>query len=477
MKTDERLETLSGILRVIQENCEITLTKYQLDAATAIFRAYLSDENLEEDMLWARRSGKTECLALAGIAIGIYELIINESNFLLGLVNPAKTNQSVMVTRKRMQERLEQLKPFLGTLGITMTLGRGQKTGEIYLHHKSNNTRFDIRAISADPSANEKGEGFNLMFLEQVEDMDETTMKTIIFPMAAGANLKCTMVLAGTPALSIENEYFYKKTRDLKYPFLIDGETAARERPAYNRLLTAAKEQLGEDSEEFQTQYACKWVQLRNRLVDRETLEKLAEDYTPDPARYRVAGIDVAKQVDRTVVTIAEEDRSKEPRQIHILDWLEREGVDYEDQAEDIIQCLSYWKVKAAVIEKNGPGNVVIDVIRKRHPLRIIPFDSNSRSCDELYTDYKREIDQGRLHYPKTPTEDQRRALKHFTEEHLDAIREANYNLIKVHAPDRRDAHDDYVSSGALAVHGILKGDNSGLFMLMGARNRWIHPD
>jgi len=305
-------------------------------------------------------------------------------------------------------------------------------------------------------------------------------MKTIIFPMAAGATLKCTTVLAGTPSLSIENDHFYKKTRDSKYPFLIDGETAAKQRPAYNRLLTAAKEQLGEESEEFQTQYACRWVQLRNRLVDRETFEKLAEDYTPDPARYRVAGIDVAKDIDRTVVTIAEVEPgkdNKEAKQIHILDWLELESLDYEDQAEEIIQCLDYWKVKAVVIDKNGPGNVVIDMIRKRHPLRIIPYNFTPKDCDKLYTDYKREIDQLRLHYPKTPTEGQTRTLKHFIEEHLDAVREVKNNRINVHAPNRRDTHDDYVASAALAVHGILKGDNSGLFMLMGARNRWIHPD
>jgi hypothetical protein len=123
----QRLRSLSGILQHIQKICGITLTKYQLDAATTIFRAHLSTENSEVDMLWARRSGKTECLAFAGITIGIYELIVNESTFLLGLVNPAKTNQSVMVTRKRMQQRLEQLKAFLLDLGITMTLGKGQK--------------------------------------------------------------------------------------------------------------------------------------------------------------------------------------------------------------------------------------------------------------------------------------------------------------------------------------------------------------
>src|SRR5208337_888502 len=273
----EQMAVLRKIRMDIQNHSGLQLAKYQCEASDKILQAHV-DGGGEVCMLWARRSGKTETLTQTGLTLGIYEILFLERDFRLGLVNPAKNNQSVMVTRNRLRTQILTINPWLRNLGITQRLGRGRKTNELILHQKSTNAEFLIQAISADPSAEEKGAGFNVMFLEQPEDIDEQTMKTIIFPMATGKELRLTKVLAGTPALSIKNNYFYEHTRHLQYPLLIDCQIAARERPDYMNLAKIALQDLGNESDEYKTQYQCEWVQIRNRLIDRDQLIRLAED-------------------------------------------------------------------------------------------------------------------------------------------------------------------------------------------------------
>ncbi|MGO9644541.1 MAG: hypothetical protein ACLPY5_07315, partial [Candidatus Bathyarchaeia archaeon] len=276
---------------------------------------------------------------------------------------------------------------------------------------------------------------------------------------------KLITVLAGTPSLSVQNNYFYEATLSLNYPDRITCRDAIEERPGYEKFVKEQMEKLGEDSDEFRTNFNCEWVQLANRLVDRDKFRLLQEDYVPDPKRFRAAGIDVAQMVDRTIVTIAE----REGEQTHIISWLELEGLDYETQADSIRQFLTENHVRSVAIDVTGPGRAVYDLLRNRSGrIYYHDFTFNPQNNNDLYVQYQREIDQQRFHYPKTPKPDQLHSHNHFMEEHFDAIREVKNNKITVHAPKGKHNHDDYVASAALAVYAILKGDRSGVFRVIG---------
>jgi hypothetical protein len=441
---------------MVQDQVGVRLVEPQLLVSTAIIRGALIGGMQEIPMLWCRRFGKTEMLIQTAITLGLYWIHRRCEKFLIGLVNPARNEQSIMVTKLRLQERLTSLEPWmLLTLGVDKILGDGRKTPD-YILHDSSGAECQIRAISADPSSHEKGAGFHLMLLEQVEEMDETVMKTIIFPMAAGQELSSTQILAGTPSLQVLNDYYRKRTQNLRYPFLIDERTASHYRPSYASWVASEKERLLEDSEEFRTQYRCEWIQLRNKLIDRESLLRLARDYTPDPQNVRFAGTDVAKLVDRTVCTMYERNGAE----LIIIDWLELEGTDYEEQANQIKIFTEAYKASVNVIDLRGPGLVLADMLMARCSVTTRGIQATPQSNNEIGTIYDRALRHKRVRYVahvKGEPPERTRSRNRFIEEHQDVERHFTNNLLKLEAPKKRKAHDDYMASSALAVYGAIK--------------------
>ena len=449
---------LVSLRQVIQEQLEIQLVEPQLHLSTQIMKAAVIGGNAELDLLWCRRFGKTEMLVITALTLGIFYAHKVCQNFLIGIVNPARNEQSIMVTRLRLQERVAKLEPWLQlTCGMSKILGDGRKTPDLILRDSSG-AECQIRAISADPSAHEKGAGFNLMLFEQVEEMDEVTMKTVLFPMAAGEELQCVQVLAGTPGLEVFNDYFREHTRGLKYPFLVDHKIAGQFRPSYRAWVETEKKRLIEDSDEFRTQYGCEWIQLRNKLIERDPLLLLAKAYTPNAENARYAGTDLAKQVDRTVCTIVE----RTGADLVVIDWLELQGTNYEDQADLIAAFLKQYKPVVNTVDATATQDMMVDMLtnRCRGICRTEGFKFNPESVDQLWKMYERELHQGRLRYiaaKKGEPESLTRCRNRFIEEHQDAEREVKANKLKVRAPDRRGAHDDYPVSNALAVYGAVR--------------------
>jgi hypothetical protein len=147
-----------------------------------------------------------------------------------------------------------------------------------------------------------------------------------------------------------------------------------------------------------------------------------------------------------------------------IVDWLDLEGTDYEDQADDIATFTDTYAARVNMVDLRGPGIVLADMLKKRGRTNIEGFQGTPQSNNELYTIYEREIRHQRVRYiaysegePATRT----RARNRFIEEHLDVERHFVGNLLKLEAPKRKDVHDDYVASGALGVYAAVKGDSS----------------
>lgn len=446
---------LTALELKISEQIGIPLVEPQLLVSKAIFKACLFGGNFEIPLLWCRRFGKTEMLITTAITLGVYWIWRRCENFLIGLSNPARNEQSIMVTKLRLQERLATLGPWLElNYGITKILGDGRKTPD-YILRSTAGAECQIRAISADPSAHQKGAGFHLQLLEQVEEMDETTMKTVLFPMATGMELQSCQVLAGTPSMEILNGYYRDRTRLLKYPYLVDYRTATHFRPSYGAWVEMEKERLGEDSEEFRTQYGCEWIALRNKLIEREALLLLAKKHEPNPENLRFTGTDVAKLVDRTICTLYE----RSGAELIIIDWLELEGTDYEEQADDIVEFTEHNNVAVNCVDVRGPGLVLADMLRKRGSTEIQEFMETPKSNNEMYTIYERELRHRRLRYiahVEGEPEERTRCRKRFIEEHVDAERHFKNNLLKVEAPNKKGVHDDYVASGALGVFAAI---------------------
>lgn len=324
-----------------------------------------------------------------------------------------------------------------------------------------------MRAISASPTAHPKGAGFKLLFLEQVEEIDEETMKSIIFPMAEGQELEQTLVLAGNPSIEVVNNYYREKTLTLEYPYFMDWKTCCQYRPGYKQFALMKMKQLGEESDEFRTQLGCEWIIERSKPFA-NIIGRMPTTYEPDPANLRVAGVDNAKDVDFTVLTVMERAGARKI----ILDWLELQGIDYQEQAELEAAFLKPYHLKGPMIsDATAQQDAIVEdqKIACRGICRVEGLKLTVDINDLIYKTYQREAQHGRLFYlqdppatvPESRRKDWYRCRDHFIEQHQDVERKVTVNKVKLLAPDRKGAHDDYVASAALALYAITAGATS----------------
>jgi len=441
----------------------VSLYPYQEPLSNLIIDKSLEGGPQEIPLQWARQSGKTETLIQSALPLALYNIRWLQRDFRIAFIAPSKEEQVVVVTRSRILRYARWLKPWLMTeIGVETFLDTGLRTADL-IFRSSSGYEAPFRCISANPQAFVKGHTMQLMFFEQVEEMDETKMTEHIMPFGAGSETGCLSVLAGSCSPTIANDYYYRAIMERKErgpPFFVDWKLAEKYKPGYGDYVRDQMRRLGEDSDIFRTQYGNEWVLPRNKLIDRDSLLKLQWSKRElSEKNLRVAGIDIAKRADNTVVTVAE----RQGPLILIVAWLEFEGTDYEVQAEDIAKFLSSWKVQIAEVDITGPGDPVYDMLVRRlgdicsvREQRFSPQEN-----DRLYKQLERELLHKRLLYPAEDSLMQRR----FFEQLVDAEKVYKQNLLQVEAPKRPNAHDDYVASAALTVDAALESDE-GPFLL-----------
>jgi len=481
-KTHDYRHAVGECLRLsdlLLQICNISLTPYQREYRELLIRAALSGHALIVPIQWSRQTGKTEANVHTAIALAIYNIRWLQRNYPVAIITPSKQEQSVVVTRERLRVYADRLRSWLKpTLGIDFALAKGRRTDD-YVFVSSSGFEAPFHCVSASPQAFQKGQTYPLMFLEQIEDMDEDVMKTNIFPFGAGSEIGAVIVLAGSATPKVSNDYYFRaiqKQREqtgIRPPWFVDDELGAMYRPGYGQYLELMKEHLGEESDAYRTQFGNIWIQPINKPFSRDLLLHLTWSPTPVPDRpdlrvlappqdcLRGVGIDVAKDVDSTVVTGGFRDGAE----TYADGWLELQTLDYEDQggkAADFIQRGHYTIAK---IDKMGPGNAFADILRKRLQddnitctvdLQPLTTESNNR----IYLQYEREISNRRFHYPSAKSREQAR----FFEQHVDVLRTYGArSMMKLEAPSGR--HDDYVASGALLVDALLN-ESSGPILL-----------
>jgi len=447
------------VRNIVARNLGIQLTIYQQQISDEIIFRVLCGGLQEIFLLWARQSGKTETFVITAIALCIFVPRYLERKFNIGIIAPARAEQTIAVTRDRLHEYSQRLKHWLKiTTGIDFLLGKGLRTQDfIFLH--SNGVRAGVRCHSAQPKAHVKGYTEQLQYYEQPEDLDDQKIKTDIFPFGAGSETGCLRIFGGTPSLEIHCHYFYEgimNAPEKEPPYFVDWKYAGQHKTGYLEFVTAEAVKLGEDSEEFRTQFNIEWVLPRNKLVDREHLLTLA--YEPGKIQLnrdnlRGAGIDVAKDVDRSVLSIGE----RQGEELIFTKWFEWEGTDYETQASEMARILHDECVMVAKIGSRGVGEPVFDMLRHRlaelgAKCALGEIKESSDENDRLFKIYEREIKHRRLRYIADGSKEQKR----FFTEHVDAERIVKGNKITVEAPKRRGAHEDYVDSGAFLVDALL---------------------
>ncbi|MFH0849084.1 MAG: hypothetical protein V1857_06245 [archaeon] len=440
-----------------------------------LVRSALAGEPIIIPIQWARQSGKTEVLVHTVIALCIYFTCYLQQRYRIAFMAPSVEEQSIIVTRGRVQEAVLVLKPWLKPIyGVDIILGTGRRTAD-FIFRSSAGIEATIRCVSAGTRANVKAHTFDLMLFEQPEDMDPDKLANDILPFGAGSELGCLIIMAGSAAPTIRNTFYLtqieeqEKKTGVRPPWFVDGRLAAMYRPGYAKYLDQMRNVIGAQSDAFITQYDNLRLRPANRPFDTATMRQILYDPTMvdfSADIFRAVGIDVAKSADSTVATGGIL-HGLDP---YLLEWKEMQGINYHTQAVDLCDFIKQGQYTLAKIDNNGPGAALADELEYQLGKNSVPctVDRQPLTAQEnnrIYTQYEQSIINTRFHYPDIESTDRRR----FEAQHLGVLRHYSAEkFLKLVAPTNQ--HEDFVVSSALLVDALLNSTGMNLPSLTRSR-------
>jgi hypothetical protein len=277
-----------------------------------------------------------------------------------------------------------------------------------------------------------------------------------------------TMVKTGTPTTSKNN--FYKSIQlnkrrqttrgNRQNHFQWDWKEVSKINPNYEKFIKKEMLRIGEDSDEFQMSYNCKWLLERGMFITSSAMDELGDTsqelvkvWHKTPV---VVGIDPARKTDSTVVTVVwvDWDRPDEFGYFdhRVLNWLEMQGDDWEEQYFQIVNFLSNYDVLAIGVDANGVGDAVAQRLKLLIPrAEVMSLTSSPSEQSGRWKHLQALIQRKMLAWPAHAKTRRLRTWKRFYQQMVDAEVQYKGPNFLVAAPDESYAHDDFVDSLSIA--------------------------
>lgn len=449
------------------------LHPYQKPLARRIMESVIINDGEEITALAARQSGKSETVAdtVATLMVllprlaTIYPDLLSKfkDGLWVGLFAPTEGQAETLFGRTVTRLTSERALEILGDPEIDDVAARiGGVTKTIKLK-KSGST---MTMMTANPRAKIESKSFHLIVIDECQEADDFVVAKSISPMLA--YYAGTMVKTGTPTTSKNN--FYKAIQLNKRKqagrgkrqnhYQWDWREVAKVNPNYATHIKKEMLRIGEDSDEFQMSYNCKWLLERGMFVTAsvmdelgDTSQELVKSYHQTPV---VVGIDPARKMDSTVVTVVWVDWDRPDEfgyfEHRILNWLELQGDDWEEQYFQIVNFLSNYDVLAIGVDANGVGDAVaqrLKILMGRSEVHSVTSSQSEQS--KRFKHLQALIQRGMIGWPAHAKTRRLRVWKRFYQQMTDAEIQYKGPNFMVAAPDEAYAHDDFVDSLAIA--------------------------
>lgn len=449
------------------------LHSYQLPLSRRIIESVIIGDGEEITGLAARQSGKSETIAntvatlmvlLPRLAVLYPDLLGKfKDGFWVGLFAPTEGQAETLYGRTVSRLTSERALEILGDPEIDDETGRVPGVTKSIRLKKSGST---LTMMTANPRAKIESKSFHLVVVDECQEADDFVVVKSIAPMLA--YYAGTFVKTGTPTTHKNN--FYRaiqlnKRRQTsrgarQNHFEWNWRDVSKVNDNYAKFIRKEMLRIGEDSDEFQMSFNCKWLLERGMFVTSTILEELG-DTSQEIVRswFRspvVVGIDPARKTDSTVVTVVWVDWDR-PDEFgyydhRVLNWLELQGDDWEDQYFQITNFLSSYDILAVGVDANGVGDAVAQRLKILLPrAEVISLTSSPTEQSKRWKHLQALIQRRMVGFPAHAKTRRLRSYKRFVQQMSDA--EVNFKgpNITVAAPDEAHAHDDYVDSLSIA--------------------------
>lgn len=449
------------------------LHPYQKPLARRIIESVIINDGEEITALASRQSGKSETVAdtVATLMILLPRLAKLYPDLLgkfkdgiwVGLFAPTEGQAETLFGRTVTRLTSERALEIMDDPEIDDTAARvGGVTRQIKLK-KSGST---ITMMTANPRAKIESKSFHLIVIDECQEADDFTVSKSISPMLA--YYAGTMVKTGTPTTSKNNFYraiqLNRRRQNEKGKrqnhFQWDWKEVAKFNDNYEKFIRKEMLRIGEDSDEFQMSYCCKWLLERGMFVTSSVMERLGDTSQELVKSWHktpcVVGIDPARKTDSTVVTVVwvDWDRPDEFGYFdhRVLNWLELQGDDWEEQYFQIVNFLENYDVLAVGVDANGVGDAVAQRLRLLLPrAEVMSLTSSPSEQSGRWKHLQALIQREMVSWPAHAKTRRLRTWKRFYQQMVDAEVQYKGPNFLVAAPDESYAHDDFVDSLAIA--------------------------
>jgi hypothetical protein len=449
------------------------LHPYQKPLSRRIIESVILNDSAEVTALAARQSGKSETIAntvstlmilLPRLAKMYPDLLGQYQNgIMVGMFAPVEGQVETLFGRTVDRLTSERALEILGDPEIDDSLGKvAGVTRKIVLK----NSGSSITMMTANPKAKIESKSFHLIVIDECQEADDFVVSKSISPMLA--YYAGTMVKTGTPTNRKNN--FYNSIQLNKRMqtgrgkrqnhFEWDWREVTKVNSNYAKHIKRERMRIGEDSDEFQMSYNCKWLLERGMFVTSTVMDELGDTSQETVKAWHrspvVVGVDPARKMDSTVVTVVwvDWDRPDEFGYFdhRILNWLEIQGDDWEDQYFQIVNFLSNYDVLAVGVDANGVGDAVAQRLKLLIPrAEVHAIGSSSQEQSKRWKHLKALIDRRMVGWPAHAKTRRLKAFKRFYQQMTDLeVKFQGPNFLAA-APDEAHAHDDFADSLAIA--------------------------
>ena len=450
------------------------LRPYQKPLARRIIESVVINEGEEITALASRQSGKSETVAATVAALMVilprlakmYPDLLGrfKDGLWVGLFAPVEGQAETLFSRVISRLTSEHA---LAVLEDPEIDDEAKKVAGVTKQVKLLKSNSSVMMMTANPRAKIESKTFHLIVIDECQEADDFIVAKSIGPMLASTN--GTMVKTGTPTTHKNN--FYRaiqlnKRRSTgrggkQNHFQWDWRDVAKASEDYGKFVRKEMLRIGEDSDEFQMAYNCKWLLERGMFIGSQVMDDLGDtSMQTEKAWHRtpvVVGIDPARKLDSTVVTVVwvDWDRPDEFGYFdhRVLNWLEIQNDDWEDQYFQIVSFLENYNVISVGVDANGVGDAVAQRLRLLLPRSdVISVGSSQQEQSKRWKHLKTLIERRLIGWPAHAQTRRLRTWKRFYQQMTDLEVKFQGPNFLAHAPEEAHAHDDYADSLAIAV-------------------------
>ena len=461
---------------------------YQKPFARRVFESVIIGDGATLTALFSRQTGKSEsvanvvvtCMVMLPRLAKVFPLWLDKfaEGVWVGVFAPVKEQADTLYGR---------MVGVLENTNTTAVLGNQDINGTCELKGATCRVKFSglpgegsfVRRTTAHPRATIEGRTYHIILIDEAQEANSEKVNKSISPMGAAVN--ATMVMTGTPTYT--KNVFYtqiqKNKRDMakrggtRRPghFEVDWKTAARENKNYDKYVKKEMLRIGVDSDEFKLSYRLIWLFDKGMFTTNEkldrcgdvTMQSVVHAYTATPV---VVGIDPARIIDKTVVTVVwvDWDHPDDLGYYHhrVLNWLDLEGMEWEEQYFTIREFLSNYNIWKIGVDWGGVGDAVGQRLRLIMPgVEVVELGSGQTEQSARWKYLRELIDRRQVAWPAGARVRRLKMWRRFRQEMEDLEVAFKGPHMMAAAPDVKDAHDDYPDSLAMACILTKEHDDS----------------